>query len=435
MAEKWNAYDRNNEYYIRNKFEKTLDHIDFNIDVWYQHIEKYTFDTKFIDIAPKFAKSIILFYRYRYCHASVDTLNIDDVNNLRELYQMLDKEINECIKYWYDNDDSYKEEDKGVFIRFSNRSPKDGHKVRIEKKEETKDETKDEMKNNDDEKKDEIDPNEAFIQFCRKSAKDLFVNNGQDAMALILSSERVFTDLLCVLNAHKYPYKYLFYHQFTINTMYDDEKKNDNNDDDDDLKWKENKWEICRCSIAIRKWDNRIRDDLEFRCFIYNKKLRAISQYNHYCYFKELGDNELFVDAIKEKIEKYFYENIVDKVPYFDYVIDIGIIVINKDKDESNFELECIVIELNPYATSTGAGLYNWGNDEKQLKYGTEIEIRVHKKSVLSANFVDHYLNDFEKYSVETPWFTKLDELESKIIENKQQKEKVKKKKSDCIIL
>merc|ERR1712154_260807 len=106
--------------------------------------------------------------------------------------------------------------------------------------------------------------------------------------------------------------------------MYDDDDKNDENKNDDELKWDEQKWEICKVSIAVRRWDNRLRDDLEWRCFVYDKKLRAISQYNHYCYFPELGDNEVFVECIKNKISEYFEENIQKKVPYFNYVIDIG---------------------------------------------------------------------------------------------------------------
>ena len=94
---------------------QTLEHINFNIDVYYQYISKFTFDTKFIDIPPKYAKSIITFYRYRYCNAKEDTLTMEMVKDLRELRELLDKEIKSMIEYWYKDDESYKEEDKGVF--------------------------------------------------------------------------------------------------------------------------------------------------------------------------------------------------------------------------------------------------------------------------------------------------------------------------------
>ena len=414
--------------------------------MYYKYISKHTFDTKFIDIPPKYAKSIVTFYRYRYCNAKEDTLSMDIVTNLRELRDLLDKEIKSSIEYWYKDDTSYKEEDKGVFIRFSNRSPKDGHKVykdyqENKENEETESKQTTESKESEQEKKEKADkikqdPNAAFIEFCRSTIKDLYVTNGDDAMALILSSERVFTDLLAVINAHKYPYKYLFHDQFTIDTIYDndDEEKKYIEENDDELKWKEDKWDICRCSVAIRKWDNRIRDDLEFRCFVYDKKIRAISQYNHYCYFKELGDNPLFEAAIKDKVSKYFYENIVELLPYHHYIIDFGIIIKDENNKENIDGLDIIIIELNPFATTTGAGLFGWNNDIDILKHSKEIEMRVHHKNVLRVEFVEHYLNDCEKYAVEKPWFLVLDEIELIIKEGKNKKSQDGKKKN-CIIL
>ena len=410
--------EKNNQYYVANKFEKTLQHIHFDIDEWYPHVESLTFETKFIPIHPKHAQAIVLFYRYRYCNASISTVNMDIVNNLKELQQTLDQHIKQCINEWYDDNDK----DKGVFIRFSNRSPKDGHKV-----------TSSSQNDYQNEENKEEDPNAAFINFCRSTAKDLFVDNADDAMALILSSERVFTDLLSALNAHKYPFKYLFHNQLTAYAHADDDEK-ENKINDDPLKWNEEQWDICKVSIAIRKWDNRIRDDLEFRCFVFDKKLRAISQYNHYCYFKELGDNALFVECIKKKIMRYFEEEIVSNVPYRNYVIDIGIIVVDEENKEQMDALQTVVIELNPFETTTGAGLFDWGRDEKQLKNGKEVEIRVHHKSVVTKDFVDAYLSESDKYTVEMPWFEKLNEMEREIIKTEKVMQQDVKKK-DCIIL
>eukprot|EP01083_Nonionella_stella_P017510 48981_1 len=422
--------ERNNQYYITNKLTRTLEHIDFDIDEWYKHVHQLSFDTKFIAIHPKYAQSIIKFYRYRYCHAKISALSMEVVHNLRELQQLLDKEIKMCINEWYD--DTVNEDDKGAFVRFSNRSPKDGHKVYSpDQNNEIKEEKSEQADAVEKDKFAEQDPNTLMIDFCRKSAKHLFVDNGTDAMALILSSERAFTDLLAILNAHAYPYKYLFYDQFTIDTLFDETK--DQLDDGDELKWNEQEWQICNVSLAIRKWDTRIRDDLEFRCFVYDHKLRAISQYNHYCYFPELGDNALFVECIKKKICGYFERNIEHKVPYREYIVDIAIIILDEKKKENVDNLDCVVIELNPYRTSTGAGLFNWGGDEQQLKYAQEVEIRVHHKSVLSKTFVEHYLNDFEKYAVETPWYKLLEKMEKEITEYQSTNENGNKK--DCVLL
>eukprot|EP00485_Elphidium_margaritaceum_P005067 CAMPEP_0202693562 /NCGR_PEP_ID=MMETSP1385-20130828/7640_1 /ASSEMBLY_ACC=CAM_ASM_000861 /TAXON_ID=933848 /ORGANISM="Elphidium margaritaceum" /LENGTH=478 /DNA_ID=CAMNT_0049349253 /DNA_START=13 /DNA_END=1449 /DNA_ORIENTATION=- len=438
--------DKNSEYYVHNKFHQTLNHIHFNIDVWYQFLANFTFDTKFISITPSCAQSLIKFYRYRYCNSKLDTLHMSDVRNLRELKQALHEHISACIAQWYEQDDN----DKGVFIRFSNRSPKDGHKLYLRTSDEQEHEHKNQQastpndgdqkqndeEENDEEKTSEKDPNAAnamFIDFCKKSAKDLFVDNADDAMSLIMSSERVFADLLCVLEGHKYPYKYLFYDRFTVQDVVQEEKNSDNDDDDDDgLEWDQRRWEICDVRIAIRKWEHRIRDNLEFRCFVYDKRLRAISQYNHYCYFKELGDDASFVHCIQQKIEQYFYDHIAQVVPYFEYVLDIGVVVLNELDRYTLNNLQCLVIELNPFDEKTGAALFDWRKDEQQLKHGKDVEMRVHKKAVLRQEFVDHYLNEFETYAIEAPWMKVLDDIEAQLQINSQE---VSEKKRDCNIL
>eukprot|EP01084_Bolivina_argentea_P151279 264077_1 len=413
LALEWDPKNRNNVNYVQNKFKKLLKHIDFNVDVWYPFIEKFTFDTKFVDIPPKYAHSIIKFYRYRYYTAA--SLSLDDIANLVELHQLLQKEITGCIQQWF-NDDHIKEDDKGVFIRFSNRSPKDGHKIHKKY-----DDQKEESLTAQQMKQIEEDPNSAFIAYWKRIAKDLMVNNANDAMELILSSERVFKDLLLALSAHKWPYKYLSYNQFTIDTLYENDNK------ELQLQWNEEQWDICRVSIAIRKWDNRIRDDLEFRCFVYDKQIRGISQYNHYCYFRELGDNAAFVTAIKKKICQFF-EQIIGLVPLFHYVIDLGIIVMDESHKENIENLRVVIIELNPFEDTTGSGLFSWRNDKKQLKYAKQVEIRVHHRNIVRKELVLRQINQDVKYGVEKPWHMILNEI------NHELNEKIQKKKG-CIMM
>merc|ERR1712129_573409 len=112
-------------------------------------------------------------------------------------------------------------------------------------------------------------------------------------------------------------------------------------------------------------------------------------------------------------------------VPYQNYIIDVGIIM-------SENGLQCVVIELNPFAVTTGACLFDWKKDKMQLTHGKEIEMRVHHKRVITQNFVDGYLNDFDEYSVEKPWFQRLDEMEAQINANQEIKNDHQKK--DCII-
>ena len=75
----------------------------------------------------------------------------------------------------------------------------------------------------------------------------------------------------------------------------------------------------------------------EFRCFVYNNALTAISQYDNVCYFPELPGN---AEKYKNIIESYFNEKLKLRLESFaTYVVDIAIL--HNDTP--------IVIELNPY--------------------------------------------------------------------------------------
>ncbi len=99
---------------------------------------------------------------------------------------------------------------------------------------------------------------------------------------------------------------------------------------------------------------------------------------------------------------------------------------------------ECVIIELNPYAKTTEAGLFNWGRDEELLKTGSEpVELRVHKKAIVSGNFMKMTLETYETYAKETPW-DKLLEMEgehAKKAAATKGKGKEGGKKTSCILM
>jgi hypothetical protein len=130
-------------------------------------------------------------------------------------------------------------------------------------------------------------------------------------------------------------------------------------------------------NIIIREWNSLLDPSMEFRCFVYQSNLTAISQYNHYCKFYQL-QNDLTIQQIKFTIIEYWQQKIKPLLDpfnekYFNYIIDLGLI-----ENQLSNELECMVIELNPFAPSTGASLFNWKTDINQLTgQQNEIEIRV----------------------------------------------------------
>ncbi|KAL9653344.1 hypothetical protein ABK040_001980 [Willaertia magna] len=126
--------------------------------------------------------------------------------------------------------------------------------------------------------------------------------------------------------------------------------------------------------LIIREWID-IPLCNEFRCFIYNDKLRAISQYYDICYFKELQQNK---NEIKDKLEIFINEKVNNLLKNSKlqnnkkYICDLAI-----GKDGNIY-----VIELNPYSDTTDTCLFSWKRDEKVLKESEQVEFRIREKEL-----------------------------------------------------
>lgn len=72
-----------------------------------------------------------------------------------------------------------------------------------------------------------------------------------------------------------------------------------------------------------------MQDNLEFRCFVKNNTLRAISQYNHYILIELLQKNEVR-DRIRHLIFEY-WNKLKGKLAYLkEYVIDFAVLDLEK---------------------------------------------------------------------------------------------------------
>ncbi len=111
---------------------------------------------------------------------------------------------------------------------------------------------------------------------------------------------------------------------------------------------KNNKITLPYHYLFIREVNNDIlyNNGSLLRCFIYHKKLTAISSDNTHSIVETI--------IIKTKIIE-FINIFISILPYNDTVIEI---FINKD-------YKCIIVELNGFGADspTGAGQYNWKND------------------------------------------------------------------------
>jgi len=159
---------------------------------------------------------------------------------------------------------------------------------------------------------------------CESLIESLKIFSGNEAVDLLTSSERIYTELLLAL---------------------------DNID-------------IFEVYIIIRKWEPSIRLYSEFRGFVYSRKLTALCQYCDILSFPIIINE-------KEKIEraiKTCFSELSEKLPFENCVLDFSF----------NFDTsQVIIIEINPYKHSTGAELFDWKSDEKILKGEAPFEFRI----------------------------------------------------------
>jgi len=164
--------------------------------------------------------------------------------------------------------------------------------------------------------------NELMIAFVECIPKSMSIQSGEEALSLITQSERVDTDL--------------------------------------------KRWLECPSSgpmnVILRRFDQTLRPCMEFRGFVYKRKLNCLSQYYDICYYKELVEQK---HIIQEKILNFF-ETIKEKIPYENCVIDF---VVN--------QRDVLIIEINPWANTTGGGLFQWSSTDRKKLFEGPFEFRI----------------------------------------------------------
>jgi len=137
-------------------------------------------------------------------------------------------------------------------------------------------------------------------------------------------------------------------------------------------RWQEN--------FAVRRWVD-IPVDMEFRGFVKNGRLTALSQYNHLAHFPRLVTHAA---AIERRIRAFFDADIALRLaPAFDdYVVDFAIA---PDPDAPGAEAtgpgggvggdeegygtgRLYVIELNPFLETTDGCLFSWKHDRAKIE-------------------------------------------------------------------
>eukprot|EP00040_Diaphanoeca_grandis_P029472 m.172694 g.172694 ORF g.172694 m.172694 type:complete len:684 (-) comp31698_c5_seq2:53-2104(-) len=132
--------------------------------------------------------------------------------------------------------------------------------------------------------------------------------------------------------------------------------------------------------IVLRQWQPEISLDFEFRLYVHNNKLCGISQYDHYAHYSHL-------QPLKQMLQQQMislWEEIHPSVGSASYGMDL--VYLSKSK-------EFKFLELSPFLRCTGAHCFRWNNpiDVDVLEGRSPFEFRLVEQSVpqFSAMFAN----------------------------------------------
>ena len=165
------------------------------------------------------------------------------------------------------------------------------------------------------------------------------VNNGKEVLNVLLTSERLFLDLKDWLNHGG------------------------------------------REQMILRKWDDSLCSDKEFRAFIQNNELKAICQDERFALFQDLVDNK---DLYEKLINDYFKKTLQPLMKIPNYIADFCILKNNEVK----------LIEFSPFLRCTSACLFRWDINYEEMLHGTG-KLTVRDKV---CDNLDYFVNEWETY-------------------------------------
>lgn len=280
---------------INSEHRLRSENLSFDIDVWYPILSKFTFKSVFLPISIQEREAIIRFNEVSWRDVRINNnLSTDNIKILKQL----ENDITSMIKSNFPN---------GAFLRLCGRSPKDGDPLQRKKIWSQYSEIYTSLINNG--WSDDIHTKMMAIS----QVNLLKIENGSEAMSLLLTSERVFSDMI-------------------------------------DWKLYGEPEQIC-----LREYCPFITLDLEFRSFIYNKKLTCITQYDHHSFYPH-------IQSLKDKI----INAITNEVKLIQEYIQIKNYVADFIYDKQNEKV--ILIEISPFLPCTGSSLFSWSEELDILK-------------------------------------------------------------------
>jgi len=123
-------------------------------------------------------------------------------------------------------------------------------------------------------------------------------------------------------------------------------------------------------NVIVRQWIP-IEVDMEWRGFVWNGTLTALSQYNHVSYFTRLKEQGM-KDAIGKLILEFFTTKISPRLKskgFVNYVVDFA--VTGKSCDQIH------VIEINPWGAGTDSALFSFKEESGGVLAKGPFEVRI----------------------------------------------------------
>lgn len=166
----WSAKEMNSEHRLR------MENLHCDIDVWYPQLQQFTFPSHFLPLQREEARAIIAYHNLTWRHAA-DGISAEHIQTLRRLEARIEQTLLPL-------------EEKGAFMRLCGRSPKDGEPLNRQAVYEAYQRELQALL-------DSGEPLNAATKIIAIGRVNwMKINTAADAMSLLLTSERVYSDMI-----------------------------------------------------------------------------------------------------------------------------------------------------------------------------------------------------------------------------------------------
>ncbi|KAL6058962.1 Cell division cycle protein 123 [Balamuthia mandrillaris] len=283
----------------------------FDTERWYDELPQWTFPTRFLALSIREGRALVAYFQRNVLgRRGGEVFTERHRRDLAGLKERLDSVMQK------QQEEGNEEEEcggGGYFVRLSSRSPKDvglnGDHLQILAY------LREEL-----DRLNATSINDKLRALQTAVGRVLKVSTAEEALSLIGTSERTYTDLLHYL--------------------------------EDESSWK--------MKVVVRRWVDGIDVGNEYRGFVCCDQLTALCQYNDLCFYPFLVGNEEKV--VKGILDVWLKARERLKRLYQAYIIDFAIV-----------GTSVYIIEINPFGPMTGASLFDWKLDRKLLQGGANL--------------------------------------------------------------